>query len=35
MAFGTYSGNQALYYTTYADGGEIRRIPHSEMSPAS
>lgn len=26
MAFGPYGSSQALYYTTYANGGEIRRI---------
>ncbi len=26
LAFGTYAGNRALYYTTYAGGGQIRRI---------
>lgn len=26
LAFGPHDGGQALYYTTYADGGEVRRI---------
>ena len=26
MIFGPYGGTQALYYTTYADGGQVRRI---------
>lgn len=29
MAFGPYDRNQALYYATYTDGGEIRRVVHS------
>jgi glucose/arabinose dehydrogenase len=29
MEFGPYAGGQALYYTTYADGGEVRRISYS------
>jgi hypothetical protein len=28
MAFGPYSTSQALYYTTYRNGGQIRRISH-------
>jgi glucose/arabinose dehydrogenase len=26
LAFGPYGGSQALYYTTFANGGEVRRI---------
>ena len=26
MTFGPHNGSQALYYTTYADGGQVRRI---------
>lgn len=26
MAFGPHHGSQALYYTSYANGGEVRRI---------
>ena len=30
MAFGPYkTGNQALYYTTFAGGGQVRRIVHT------
>ena len=29
MAFGLYSGIQALYYTTYSNGGQLRRISYS------
>lgn len=29
MAFGPYDRNQALYYATYTNGGEIRRVSHS------
>lgn len=29
MAFGPYGRNQALYYATYTNGGEIRRVSHS------
>jgi PKD repeat protein len=28
MAFGPYSDSQALYYTTYAAGGQVRRIAY-------
>lgn len=33
MAFGPYGGTQALYYTTYAGGGEVRRIAHTRNRP--
>jgi hypothetical protein len=26
LAFGPYGNQQALYYTTFANGGEVRRI---------
>ncbi|MGW6128618.1 PQQ-dependent sugar dehydrogenase [Cellulomonas sp. NPDC055163] len=29
LEFGPYAGSQALYYTTYANGGEIRRIAYT------
>jgi glucose/arabinose dehydrogenase len=29
LAFGPYAGSQALYYTSYANGGEIRRIAYT------
>lgn len=29
MIFGAYNGTQAMYYTTYADGGEIHVIAYS------
>ena len=29
MAFGPYNGTQALYYTTYAGGGSVRRIEYT------
>lgn len=29
LEFGPHAGSQALYYTTYANGGEIRRIAYS------
>lgn len=29
LVFGPYNGSQALYYTTYASGGQIRRISAS------
>ena len=28
MAFGPHGSSQALYYTTYANGGEVRRITY-------
>lgn len=28
LDFGTYAGTRALYYTTYADGGQVRRISY-------
>ncbi|MCA1691426.1 MAG: PQQ-dependent sugar dehydrogenase [Actinobacteria bacterium] len=35
MAFGPWNGSHALYYTTYANGGEIRRIVHSAAMTVS
>jgi glucose/arabinose dehydrogenase len=29
MIFGPYNGTQALYYTTYANGGQVRRITYT------
>lgn len=29
LKFGPWSGSQALYYTTYANGGEIRRLAYT------
>ncbi|MBD7917439.1 PQQ-dependent sugar dehydrogenase [Cellulomonas sp. Sa3CUA2] len=29
LEFGPYAGSQALYYTTYANGGEVRRIAYT------
>src|SRR5829696_2724927 len=29
MTFGSYGSSQALYYTTYANGGEVHRIPYA------
>jgi glucose/arabinose dehydrogenase len=29
MAFGPYQGTQALYYTTYEEGGSVRRISYT------
>lgn len=29
LEFGPWSGSQALYYTTYANGGEIRRLAYT------
>jgi hypothetical protein len=29
MIFGPYQNTQALYYTTYADGGQVRRIRYT------
>jgi glucose/arabinose dehydrogenase len=29
LTFGPWNGSQALYYTTYASGGQIRRIAHT------
>ena len=29
LEFGPHAGSQALYYTTYANGGEVRRIAYS------
>lgn len=30
----TYGGNQALYYATYAGGGQVRRIEHTDTPTA-
>jgi glucose/arabinose dehydrogenase len=38
MAFGPYGSSKALYYTTYANGGEVRRIVYSagaNLSPTA
>jgi glucose/arabinose dehydrogenase len=35
LAFGPWSGTQALYYTTYASGGQVRRIVHPASIPPS
>jgi len=35
MAFGPYEGTQALYYTTYAGGGEVRRVAYTAAPTAS
>jgi PKD repeat protein len=35
MAFGTYGGGKALYYTTYAGTGELHRIAHTGSSNQS
>ena len=35
MTFGPYAGTQALYYTTYAGGGEVRRVAYTEAPTAS
>ena len=32
MVFGPYQDTQALYYTTYADGGQVRRISHQDQA---
>ncbi len=33
LEFGPVSGGQALYYTTYAGGGQVRRIVHASTTP--
>ncbi len=35
LAFGPYGKSQALYYTTYAGGGQVRRISYSGTSNAA
>ena len=35
MTFGPQGGTQALYYTTYAGGGEVRRVSYSADPTAS
>lgn len=36
MTFGPHAGGQALYYTTYAGGGQVRRIaPSGNRSPSA
>jgi hypothetical protein len=32
MSFGPYETGEALYYTTFANGGEIRRIAYTAGS---
>ena len=32
LLFGPHRGGQALYYTTYADGGQVRRIAYSRAA---
>ena len=34
LAFGPYKGSQALYYTTHANGGELRRIAYTTTPTA-
>ena len=29
MSFGPYNNDEVLYYMTYANGGEVRRISYS------
>ncbi len=33
LAFGPWGGTQALYYTTYAGGGQVRRVSHRQPIP--
>jgi len=33
LTFGPFNGGQALYYTTYAGGGQIRRIVYADGRP--
>jgi glucose/arabinose dehydrogenase/PKD repeat protein len=35
MAFGPYGSSKVLYYTTYANGGEVRRIAYSAAANQS
>ncbi len=35
MTFGPYEDTQALYYTTYAGGGEVRRVAYTQAPTAS
>lgn len=35
LRFGPFGGTQALYYTTYASGGEVRRISLSNSAPTA
>jgi glucose/arabinose dehydrogenase len=34
LAFGPFGGSQALYYTTYAGGGQVRRLAYSQAPVA-
>jgi hypothetical protein len=34
LAFGPHGSSKALYYTTYAGGGEVRRIAYTARSTA-
>jgi glucose/arabinose dehydrogenase len=35
MTFGPYENTQALYYTTYAGGGEVRRVAYTDAPSAA
>jgi PKD repeat protein len=35
MTFGPYGASQALYYTTYANGGEVRRLAYAQAPVAA
>jgi glucose/arabinose dehydrogenase/PKD repeat protein len=35
MTFGPYGNSQALYYTTFAGGGQVRRIVHTQAPVAA
>lgn len=35
MTFGPHAGSQALYYTTYAGGGEVRRVAYTDAPTAA
>jgi len=35
MAFGPHGGTQALYYTTYTNGGQVRRITFGDPEPSA
>ena len=35
MAFGPYGRTQALYYTTYRNGGEVRRLRNVNVAPTA
>jgi len=34
MTFGPYAGGQALYYTNYRDGGQVRRVTYTPANSA-